>query len=104
MLVIDEGAEILASPDRQVRKLGEKILEVIRITRAMGIRTVLTRKRPNAVPIPPVLVPLLHDHKARKEAAREAAGELWQEHDVVFSRPDGRPLRREPPHRRHDPE
>ncbi|MEU1939123.1 hypothetical protein ACH49O_17265 [Streptomyces coeruleorubidus] len=42
MLVIDEGAEILASPDRQVRKLGEKILEVIRIARAMGIRTVLT--------------------------------------------------------------
>ncbi len=23
---------------------------------------------------------------------REAAVELWQEHDVVFSRPDGRPL------------
>ncbi|GAA2296639.1 hypothetical protein GCM10010234_43530 [Streptomyces hawaiiensis] len=42
MLVIDEGAEILASPDRHVRKLGEKILEVIRIARAMGIRTVLT--------------------------------------------------------------
>ncbi|KPI26649.1 cell division FtsK/SpoIIIE [Actinobacteria bacterium OV320] len=42
MLVIDEGAEILASPDRQVRKLGDKILEVIRIARAMGVRTVLT--------------------------------------------------------------
>ncbi|MFF1723717.1 hypothetical protein [Streptomyces sviceus] len=42
MLVIDEGAEILASPDRQVRKLGERILEVIRIARAMGVRTVLT--------------------------------------------------------------
>ncbi|MGW3629118.1 hypothetical protein ACWD7F_02995 [Streptomyces sp. NPDC005122] len=42
MLVIDEGAEILASPDRQIRKLGEKILEVIRIARAMGVRTVLT--------------------------------------------------------------
>jgi energy-coupling factor transporter ATP-binding protein EcfA2 len=42
MLVIDEGAEILASSDRQVRKLGEKILEVIRIARAMGVRTVLT--------------------------------------------------------------
>ncbi|MFF7529639.1 hypothetical protein ACFZB2_11155 [Streptomyces bobili] len=41
-LVIDEGAEILVSTDRQVRKLGEKILEVIRIARAMGIRTVLT--------------------------------------------------------------
>ncbi|MFJ8097033.1 hypothetical protein [Streptomyces griseofuscus] len=42
MLVIDEGAEILASNDREVRKLGEKILEVIRIARAMGVRTVLT--------------------------------------------------------------
>ncbi|NUV74119.1 hypothetical protein [Streptomyces fungicidicus] len=42
MLVIDEGAEILASPDREMRKLGEKILEVIRIARAMGVRTVLT--------------------------------------------------------------
>ncbi|MFF4573662.1 hypothetical protein [Streptomyces sp. NPDC001410] len=42
MMVIDEGAEILASPDRQMRRLAEKILEVIRIARAMGIRTVLT--------------------------------------------------------------
>ncbi|MFI9648821.1 hypothetical protein ACIHAA_21265 [Streptomyces sp. NPDC052040] len=42
MLVIDEGAEILASPDRQMRRLAEKILEVIRIARAMGVRTVLT--------------------------------------------------------------
>ncbi|WP_435612182.1 hypothetical protein [Streptomyces sp. bgisy159] len=42
MLVIDEGAEILASPDRAMRKLAEKILEVIRIARAMGLRTILT--------------------------------------------------------------
>ncbi|MFI6696687.1 hypothetical protein ACIBLA_34065 [Streptomyces sp. NPDC050433] len=42
MLVVDEGAEILASNDKRLRKLGEKILEVIRIARAMGIRTVLT--------------------------------------------------------------
>ncbi|MGW7609171.1 hypothetical protein ACWGKW_18230 [Streptomyces sp. NPDC054766] len=42
MLVIDEGAEILASTDREIRKLGDKILEVIRIARAMGVRTVLT--------------------------------------------------------------
>ncbi|KAB1977840.1 hypothetical protein [Streptomyces triticiradicis] len=42
MLVIDEGAEILASTDRQIRKLAEKILEVIRIARAMGVRTVIT--------------------------------------------------------------
>ncbi|MFI8828597.1 hypothetical protein [Streptomyces sp. NPDC053431] len=42
MLVIDEGAEILASNDPQMRKLAGKILEVIRLMRAMGIRDVLT--------------------------------------------------------------
>ncbi|MGW3420452.1 hypothetical protein [Streptomyces phaeochromogenes] len=42
MLVIDEGAEILASTDRSMKGLAAKILEVIRLLRAMGIRTVLT--------------------------------------------------------------
>ncbi len=42
MLVIDEGAEILTSTDRNMKDLAKKILEVIRLLRAMGIRTVLT--------------------------------------------------------------
>nr|WP_263173116.1 hypothetical protein [Streptomyces sp. SCSIO ZS0520] len=42
MLVIDEGAEILTSMDKAMKKLAAKILEVIRMLRAMGIRTVLT--------------------------------------------------------------
>ncbi|MEU0667814.1 hypothetical protein ABZ508_16630 [Streptomyces lavendulocolor] len=42
MLVIDEGAEILTSTDRRTKELAKKILEVIRMLRAMGIRTVLT--------------------------------------------------------------
>ncbi|MFC8505560.1 hypothetical protein ACFU3J_01815 [Streptomyces sp. NPDC057411] len=42
MLVVDEGAEILASNEPKMRKLAAKILEVIRLMRAMGIRTVLT--------------------------------------------------------------
>ncbi|WP_326651570.1 hypothetical protein [Streptomyces sp. NBC_01750] len=42
MLVIDEGAEILTSNDKNMRELAKKILEVIRIARAMGVRTVLT--------------------------------------------------------------
>ncbi|MFD8690785.1 hypothetical protein [Streptomyces sp. NPDC059651] len=42
MLVIDEGAEILTSTDRSMKALAKKILEVIRMLRAMGIRTVLT--------------------------------------------------------------
>ncbi|TQE28293.1 hypothetical protein Sipo8835_26095 [Streptomyces ipomoeae] len=42
LLVIDEGAEILVSTDRQMKELAKKILEVIRMLRAMGVRTVLT--------------------------------------------------------------
>ncbi|GGV05997.1 hypothetical protein GCM10010260_49290 [Streptomyces filipinensis] len=42
ILVIDEGAEILVSTDREMKQLAKKILEVIRMLRAMGIRTVLT--------------------------------------------------------------
>lgn len=42
VIVIDEGAEILTSGDQEMRKLAKKILEVIRMLRAMGIRTVLT--------------------------------------------------------------
>lgn len=42
LLVVDEGAEILVSTDRQMKELAKKILEVIRMLRAMGIRTVLT--------------------------------------------------------------
>ncbi|MFE6679585.1 hypothetical protein [Streptomyces sp. NPDC057729] len=42
MLVVDEGAEILTSTDRRLKELAKKILEVIRMLRAMGIRTVLT--------------------------------------------------------------
>ncbi|MFE0643267.1 hypothetical protein ACFW2Y_16870 [Streptomyces sp. NPDC058877] len=41
-IVIDEGAEILTAMDRPSKVLAAKILEVIRIARAMGIRTVLT--------------------------------------------------------------
>lgn len=42
MLVIDEGAEILTSTDKTLKQLAAKILEVIRMLRAMGVRTVLT--------------------------------------------------------------
>ncbi|MEU3772023.1 hypothetical protein AB0F11_02190 [Streptomyces sp. NPDC032472] len=42
MLIVDEGAEILISTDRTLRALAEKIYELIRISRAMAIRTVLT--------------------------------------------------------------
>ncbi|MEV5441423.1 tyrosine-type recombinase/integrase [Streptomyces sp. NPDC052644] len=51
-----------------------------------------TKKSRNPVPIPPPFIPFLREHRQQQEEARAAAGELWQEHDVVFARPDGRPL------------
>ncbi|MFE7115382.1 tyrosine-type recombinase/integrase [Streptomyces sp. NPDC057654] len=51
-----------------------------------------TKKSRNAVPIPPPFVPYLREHKAQQDEARIAAGVDWEEHDVVFARPDGRPI------------
>ncbi|MFE3601845.1 tyrosine-type recombinase/integrase [Streptomyces sp. NPDC059142] len=51
-----------------------------------------TKKSRNSVPIPPPFIPYLSEHKGQQEALRAAAGDLWQEHDAVFTRPDGRPL------------
>ncbi|MEU9605056.1 tyrosine-type recombinase/integrase [Streptomyces sp. NPDC048057] len=51
-----------------------------------------TKKSRNPVPIPPPYIPYLLEHRAQQEEAKAAAGELWEEHDVVFARPDGRPL------------
>lgn len=51
-----------------------------------------TKKSRNAVPIPPPFIPYLREHKTQQETARDAAGDTWQEHHLVFTRPDGRPL------------
>jgi integrase len=51
-----------------------------------------TRKSRNAVPIPPPFIPYLCEHKAQQATARDAAGDAWQEHHLVFTRVDGRPL------------
>ncbi|MBW1603777.1 tyrosine-type recombinase/integrase [Streptomyces sp. JJ66] len=51
-----------------------------------------TKKSQNPVPIPPPFIPYLRQHKEQQDATRAAAGELWQEHQAVFTRPDGRPL------------
>ncbi|MFD9119946.1 site-specific integrase [Streptomyces bottropensis] len=51
-----------------------------------------TKKSRNSVPIPPPFIPFLREHKAQQEALRAAAGDVWEEHGAVFTRPDGRPL------------
>ncbi|ARZ68750.1 integrase [Streptomyces albireticuli] len=51
-----------------------------------------TKKSQEPVPIPPPFIPALIDHRAQQEELKAAAGDEWQEHDAVFTRPDGRPL------------
>ncbi|WP_405018271.1 site-specific integrase [Kitasatospora sp. NBC_00070] len=43
-------------------------------------------------PILPPLKPALREHRRAQEALKAAAGEEWQDHDLVFCRPDGRPI------------
>lgn len=47
------------------------------------------------LPLPPSLVQALRHHRTRQEWERRRAGPAWQEHGVVFTREDGRPLRPE---------
>ena len=67
-----------------------------RLSRAVGGGLAFTRpktkKSQDDVPIPPVFISYLLEHKAIQDEMQDAAVELWQEHGVVFSRPDGRPL------------
>ena len=42
--------------------------------------------------IPEPLIPLLKAHKAAQAAERLAAGTVWEDWDLVFCRPDGRPI------------
>jgi site-specific recombinase XerD len=44
------------------------------------------------VPLPPELVPLLRAHRAIQLRDRMAAGDAWQDNDLVFCHPNGRPI------------
>lgn len=43
---------------------------------------------------PPQLLPILAAHRKVQAAERLAAGTTWKDHDLVFCRPDGRPIER----------
>jgi len=53
-----------------------------------------TRKSRRVLKLPTRAVQALRAHHARRAAERLAAGETWQEHDLVFCREDGTPLDR----------
>lgn len=44
------------------------------------------------VAIPPPLVPILKAHRTAQRKARMAAGTAWEDWDLVFARPDGKPV------------
>jgi integrase len=46
------------------------------------------------VALPPALVEALRAHRAAQLEERIAAGPLWQDHDLVFVQPNGRPIER----------
>jgi integrase len=53
-----------------------------------------TRKSRRVLELPTKAVQALRAHHARQAAERLAAGEAWQDHDLVFCREDGTPLDR----------
>src|SRR6202012_551840 len=67
-------------------------MAVYRSVRAKG--DTKTRKSRRILELPTRAVQALHTHHARQAAERLAAGECWQEHDLVFCREDGTPLDR----------
>ena len=51
-------------------------------------------KSKRTVPIPPQLIPALQAHREVQDLERMAAGDAWEEDDLVFCQPDGRPISR----------
>ncbi|MDX2703943.1 site-specific integrase [Streptomyces sp. PA03-6a] len=49
-------------------------------------------KNKRIAPIPPPLISALRAHRAAQNRERLAAGELWEEQDLVFCQPNGRPI------------
>ena len=45
--------------------------------------------------LPAPLVEALRAHRAAQLEERIAAGPLWQDHDLVFAQPNGRPIERQ---------
>jgi integrase len=52
----------------------------------------IKEKRKKTVPLPPELAVMLRAHHADQAAEKLAAGELWEEHDLVFCGVDGKPI------------
>jgi integrase len=52
----------------------------------------IKERRRKTVPVPAELAALLRAHRAAQAAERLLAGNLWEDHDLVFAQPNGRPV------------
>jgi integrase-like protein len=52
----------------------------------------IKERRRKTVALPPELVAVLKSQREAQDIERETAANLWQDHDVVFAREDGRPI------------
>ena len=62
--------------------------------RGKGLQLVPPKSRAGrrVIAMPPQLVEALAEHELAQDAERQQAGGLWQEHGLVFSQPNGRPV------------
>jgi integrase len=65
--------------------------QVLRVRGQTTIEPVKTARSHRPVALSAGMAAVLREHRARQEEARRAAGELWQDHGLVFPRGDGRP-------------
>lgn len=52
----------------------------------------IKEKRKKTIPLAPELAEVLRAHHDGQAEERQAAGDLWEDHDLVFCGPDGKPL------------
>lgn len=49
-------------------------------------------KSKRTIPLPPELIPILKAHRTKQKMERLAAANVWEDHDLVFCQPNGRPI------------
>lgn len=64
---------------------------IIPVSGGLALRKIKERRR-KTIPLPPELSGPLRAQWVTQSAEREAAANLWQDHDLVFCQPDGRPV------------
>ena len=84
-----EADGIAHRTDRRLGATGNRIIELIG-TRPRRSLFLGAGRRTIAIPGP--LVDLLRGHREIQEQERIAAGSLWEDHEFVFTQPNGRPV------------